>query len=315
MAGDVTINNLSERAHEAKKCTWIGFVVNGVLSILKILAGIVGHSGAMIADGVHSISDFLTDIVVILFVDVTARGQNRFYRYGHGKFETLATMIISAALLAVAIMLFVTGGEKVIEAMHGAKIDAPSKIALIMAVVSIISKELLYRYTAHVGEHIHSMAVIANAWHHRSDAFSSVATLLGIGGAMYLSEQWRILDPIAAMAVSVFIGIVAFKLGIPATKELLEVSLPQSVNEEIGREIYSVPEVMAYHNLRTRKNGNLYVMDFHIKVAPDLTITRAHDIATAVEHRLVEKYGDSIVNIHIEPYNGQAVNEQGKCQD
>ena len=213
------------------------------------------------------------------------------------------------------IMLFISGGEKVLASLQGAKIEEPTYIALIMAIVSIISKEILYQYTIYVGNDIKSMALIANAWHHRSDALSSIATLGGISGAMFLAPQWRILDPLAAMAVSIFIAVVAFRLGTPAVKELLEVSLPQNVNDEIGNVIYSVDKVKAYHNLRTRKNGNVYVMDFHIKVDPDLTITQAHDIATQVEKELQEKYGDCIVNIHIEPYKGQIVDTDGKCKD
>lgn len=306
---------LMERAAEVKRCTLIGLVVNAVLSALKIVAGIVGRSGAMIADGVHSVSDFATDIVVLAFVGVTARGIDRRYHYGHGKFETFATMIIAVVLMVVAVGLFWSSGENVLRSLGGEEIEAPSYFALIMAAISIVTKEILYRYTAHVGDAVKSMALVANAWHHRSDAFSSVAALIGIAGAMFLSPQWRILDPLAAMAVSVFIAIVAWRLLMPSVQELLEVSLPDDEVDAIEQEIRQVPGVMAYHHLRTRKNGNRYIVDMHIKVQPDITVVAAHEIASAVEERLKGKFDGAIVNVHIEPYKGETVNDRGKCND
>lgn len=306
---------LQERASEVKRCTLIGLVVNAVLSALKIVAGIIGSSGAMIADGVHSVSDFATDIVVLAFVGVTARGINHRYHYGHGKFETFATMIIAVVLLAVAIGLFWSGGESVYHALCGEEIEAPSMIALIMAAVSIAVKEILYRYTAHVGDAVKSMALVANAWHHRSDAFSSIAALAGIAGAMFLSPQWRILDPIAAMAVSVFIAIVACRLLMPAVRELLEVSLPDDEIHAIEDTVRQVPGVLAFHHLRTRKNGNRYIIDLHIKVNPNITVVAAHDIATAVEYSLKNRFDGAMVYTHIEPYKGETTDNTGKCND
>ncbi len=294
-----------QRAERAKKVTWVGFVVNAILSLAKVIAGIVGNSGAMIADGVHSISDFITDIIVLVFIGVSSRGENENYRYGHGKFETFATMLISFALIAVAIGLFISSASSISDAINGKILPEPGMIAFIMAIISIVTKEWLFQYTRIAGEQINSTALVANAWHHRSDAFSSIAVLIGIGCAMFLGENWRILDPVAALIVSIFIFMVAWRLAVPSIKELLEVSLPNAVNEEIGNEIKNVDGVRAFHHLRTRKNGNIYIMDFHIKVDPSLTITAAHDIADNVEKTLKHKYGASaIVNIHIEPYKG-----------
>ncbi|HIT16173.1 MAG TPA: cation transporter [Candidatus Avimuribaculum pullicola] len=306
---------LLKRADEVKRCTVIGLIVNAVLSALKIVAGFVGNSGAMIADGIHSVSDFATDIVVLAFVGVTARGIDHRYHYGHGKFETFATMIIAVVLMVVAIGLFWSSGENVLRSLSGEEIEAPSYIALVMAAVSIVTKEILYRYTAHVGDAVKSMALVANAWHHRSDAFSSVAALIGIAGAMFLAPQWRILDPLAAMAVSVFIAIVAWRLLMPSVRELLEVSLPDDEIHSIENEIRQVPGVMAFHHLRTRKNGNRCIIDMHIKVQPEITVVAAHDIASAVEYRLKERYHGAMVYVHIEPYKGETVNPQGKCID
>ena len=311
----LTTEQLQQRAREAKKCTWIGFAINGALALLKIIAGIIGRSGAMIADGIHSLSDFITDVIVIVFIGVTAKGIDKYYRYGHGKFETFATMLIAVALAIVALMLLADSVAKIAASLGGTVLPSPGYIALAMAFISILSKEWLFRYTKRVGDNIESMAIIANAWHHRSDALSSIATLVGIAGAIFLGGQWRILDPLAAALVSVFILIVAFRLGIPAVKELLEVSLPEHVNEEIGRVISGVDGVKAYHNLRTRKNGNIYIIDFHIKVDPSDTVVEAHDIASETERALAKKFGTVIANIHIEPYLGQQVRPNGSCLD
>ena len=306
---------LMQRANEVKRYTLIGLVVNAILSALKIVAGFIGNSGAMIADGIHSVSDFATDIVVLAFVGVTARGIDKRYHYGHGKFETFATMIIAVVLFAVAVGLFWSSGESVLRSLGGEEIEAPSYFALIMAAVSIATKEILYRYTAHVGDAVKSMALVANAWHHRSDAFSSIAALVGIAGAMFLSPQWRILDPLAAMAVSVFIAIVAWRLLMPSVQELLEVSLPDDEINAIEREICQVDGVMAFHHLRTRKNGNRYIIDLHIKVKPDITVVDAHDIASSVENRLKERFHGAMVYVHTEPYKGEHVDALGKCND
>ena len=283
------------RAARAKKVTWVGFWVNVVLSVAKIIAGIVGRSGAMIADGVHSISDFVTDIIVIVFIGVSAKGENTRFRYGHGKFETFATMLISFALFAVAVGLFWTSFSQIVDAFNGKVLPRPEMVALVMAFVSVVAKEWLFHYTRVAGEQMNSMALVANAWHHRSDAFSSIAVLVGIGCAMFLGERWRVLDPIAAATVSVFIALVAYRLAMV---------------------IGGVDGVCAYHHLRTRKNGNVYIMDFHIKVDPRLTIVEAHDISKRAEAALKAKYGEqSIVNIHIEPYQGETVDSSKSCTD
>lgn len=298
-----------------KRCTLVGFGVNGLMSVLKIVAGIIGHSGAMIADGVHSISDFLTDIVVIACVGFSARGVDEEYRYGHGKFETFATFLIAEALLVVGVGLGWNGVKSVIAAFDGEQLAQPGLIALVMAVVSIAAKEMLFQYTNRVGKRLKSNAVIANAWHHRSDAMSSVATLVGISGAMFLGQQWRVLDPIAEILVSLFIVAVAVKLAVPAVKELLEVALPADENAKIAELIDGIDQVKAYHHLRTRHNGNAHVIDVHIKVDPQLTVTQAHDVATALENRLKANLDRVIANVHVEPYKGEATDSHRHCSE
>ena len=284
------------------KVTWIGSVVNFLLMVFKFIAGILGHSSALVADAVHSLSDFVTDIIVIVFVKISGKPEDKDHRYGHGKYETLATALIGLALFAVGVGLLVGGATKVSAVLKGATLPAPSMIALIAAGVSIISKEILYRYTVRVGKNLNSQAVIANAWHHRSDAFSSIGTLIGIGGAIFLGEKWRILDPIAAIVVSGFIIKVSIDLIKPAIEELLERSLPDETEQQILDIIASVPEVSSPHHLRTRRIGNHIAIEVHLRMDGQTTLENAHAVATDVERRLKAEFGpDTHIGIHMEP--------------
>lgn len=299
----------------ARHVTWVGFWINALLGVTKVLAGIFGRSSAMIADGVHSFSDFISDIIVIIFVGISRRKANEHYQYGHGKYETFATMLLSLILAIVAVLFFVDGAEKTWGAFHGDEIPSPTYLALIMCVFSILSKEWLYRYTRRAGERIGSAVVIANAWHHRSDALSSLATMVGVAGAMFLGPHWRVLDPIAAMVVSVFIAIVSIQLGMPAIRELLEASLPDDVVKEMYKIIGHTPGVEAFHRFRSRQSGNRMFADFHIKVSPKITVEHGHRIASDVERRLRREFGKRLTtNIHVEPYHGQAVDKYNMCK-
>ena len=294
--------NQNSREKSIFKVTWIGSIVNFLLLVFKFIAGILGHSSALVADAVHSLSDFVTDIVVIVFVKISGKPEDEDHKYGHGKYETLATAIIGLALFAVGIGLLVDGARKVSDVLHGAVLPAPSIIALIAAGVSILSKEILYRYTVRVGKHLDSQAVIANAWHHRSDAFSSIGTFIGIGGAICLGEKWRILDPIAAIAVSAFIIKASAELIKPCIDELLERSLPAETEKRILEIIGSFPEISSPHHLRTRRIGNHIAIEVHIRMEGQTTLQEAHAIATDVENRLKEEFGaDTHIGIHMEP--------------
>ena len=284
------------------KVTWIGSIVNFILLVLKFIAGILGHSAALIADAVHSLSDFITDIIVIVFVKISGKPEDDDHKYGHGKYETLATALIGIALFAVGIGLLVSGATKVSDVINGAVLPAPSIIAFAVAGVSIIAKEILYRYTVRVGKNLNSQAVIANAWHHRSDAFSSIGTLIGIGGAIFLGEKWRILDPIAAIVVSGFIIKVSIDLIKPCVDELLERSLPAETEKQILDIITSFPEVSSPHHLRTRRIGNHIAIEVHLRMDGNTTLENAHAVATEVEKRLKEEFGpDTHIGIHMEP--------------
>lgn len=284
------------------KVTWIGSIVNFLLLVLKFFAGIAGHSSALVADAVHSLSDFITDIIVIVFVKISSKPEDEDHRYGHGKYETLATALIGIALFAVGIGLLVSGLTKVIEVINGAVLPAPSMMALAVAAISIFSKEILYRYTVKVGKNLNSQAVIANAWHHRSDAFSSIGTLVGISGAIFLGEKWRILDPTAAIVVSGFIIKVAAALTKQCMDELLERSLPAETEKKILDIIASFPEVRSPHHLRTRRIGTHIAIEVHIRMDGKMTLENAHSIATEVEKRIKEEFGpDTHIGTHMEP--------------
>lgn len=301
---------------KARHVTWVGFWTNAALGAGKIAAGIIGRSGAMVADGVHSLSDFVTDVIVLVFVSLSRRRADADHQYGHGKYETFATMLIALALMLVAVMLLVDGVEKVWHTLHGYVLPRPGMIAFVAAVASIAAKEWLFRYTKKWGEKISSAAVVANAWHHRSDAFSSVATLAGVAGAMFFGPQWRVLDPLAAILVSVFIMIVAFRIGMPSVRELLEVSLPAPVCAAIWTVIRETPGVKAFHHFRSRRNGGNVIVDVHIKVDPSISVVEGHEIADLVECRLRHECGsDLIANIHVEPYKGEGVDSTGACKD
>ncbi|MDD3320283.1 MAG: cation diffusion facilitator family transporter [Paludibacter sp.] len=292
-----------DRINTARKVTWIGFFFNLLLTTFKLFAGVMGKSTAMIADGVHSLSDFVTDVIVIIFIGVSGKERDKDHQYGHGKYETFATFLISFALLIVGLGILWNGGNKVIDVLKGEIIEQPTFIALIAALISIVIKEGLFWYTKRVGEKINSQAVIANGWHHRSDAFSSIGTALGISGAMFLGEHWRILDPIAGIVVSIFIIKVAIELGIPTFNELLEKSLPIETENEIIKIVESNKEILAYHNLKTRKIGNIYAIDIHIKLNKNIEFVLSHDIATELEQKLRNRFGEkTITNIHTEPY-------------
>lgn len=290
------------RLQKANRVTIIGFFVNLFLVAAKLLAGIFGRSAAMIADAIHSLSDVVTDVIVIVFMRISDKDSDDNHRYGHGKFETFATLLISIALFAVGVGICIGGVEKIIDIYKGVEIESPTYIALIAAIASITMKEGIYRYSIKVGKSINSQAIIANSWHHRSDAFSSLGTFVGIGGAILLGGKWVILDPIACVIVSFFILKVAVELCIPCINELLEKALPKEIEEEILQIISSTEGVKSSHKLKTRKIGNNYVIDIHVQIDAETTFVESHNIASQIEKNLREKYGQRTqISIHTEP--------------
>lgn len=290
------------REKEIRKITLWGSLVNLVLTVFKIIAGVLGRSAAMIADGIHSLSDLLSDVVVLVFTHMSSKGKDRDHSFGHGKFETLATLIVSLMLVAVGTDLMIGAIRSIIGFCRGDDIPEPGIIALIAAVVSILSKEILYHATVKVGKKTGSTVVVANAWHHRSDAFSSIGAMAGIGGAMLLGGRWTVLDPVASCVISVAIIVIAVRLALPSLAELLETSLPEDIEQEIVAIASAVKGVNDVHELKTRRNGISFIIDAHIAVNPDISIVEAHDIATDVEDALRSRYGqETQINIHVEP--------------
>lgn len=290
------------RKREIYRVTFVGFVANLLLTAAKFAAGILGRSGAMVADAVHSLSDMATDIVVIVFAGISAKPRDDGHDYGHGKYETLASILISLALFAVGVGILLQSIRSIRMVVAGEELPRPGVIALAAAAVSILVKELLYRYTVRAGRRLESPSVVANAWHHRSDAFSSIGTAIGIGGAIALGPRWRILDPAAAVIVSLFIIKVAVQLLRESFGELAEKSLPPEVEQEIVRITEGVDGISGIHNLRTRRIGNYLAIEMHVRLDGSMTLAEAHDRSSLVERRLKERYGaETYVSIHIEP--------------
>ncbi len=293
---------LNDREKQIRDITLWGSLVNVVLTVCKIVAGILGRSAAMVADGIHSLSDLMSDVVILIFVHLSSKERDCDHDFGHGKYETLATVIVSLILLVVGAELMAGGVKSIISIANGETVANPGWIALIAAVVSILAKEGIYQATMAVSRKVESQALVANAWHHRSDALSSIGSLLGIGGAMLLGNKWSMLDPIASCLISIAIIVIAVKMSIPCIKDLLEASLPEDVEQRIISLAKSVEGVNDIHELKTRKNGSSKIIDAHIVVDPEISITKAHDIATEVEQELIKEFGPQTqISLHMEP--------------
>lgn len=280
----------------------VGGAVNVVLLLFKFVAGIVGHSAAMIADAVHSLSDFVTDIIVLVFVRISGKPTDKSHEYGHGKYETLATTLIGLALLIVAVGIVYSALTKIIAWAQGGTLEAPGLLALWAALLSIVLKEAVFHYSMVQARKLKSQAVEANAWHHRSDALSSIGTAIGIGGAIFLGERWTVLDPMAGIIVGIFIIKVAIDLLRNGIGDLMEHSLPDEVESEILQLAGSIPGVTEPHDLHTRRIGNHYAIELHILMDDDISLREAHNKSEEVENILREHYGkETHISVHVEP--------------
>ena len=293
---------MDNRTKDIQNITLWGAFCNIALTIVKFVAGILGGSTAMLADAVHSASDLVTDIIVIVFTRISGKGKDKGHDYGHGKFETLATVVVSLMLLVVGAEMIKSSYQQIRSAVEGNPLPAPEMIALWAAVISIISKEFLYQWTVKVGKRLSSPVVIANAWHHRTDALSSVGSLLGIAGAIALGGEWTILDPLVGAVISIVIIVMAVKMSIPALAELTEASLPEKTEQKMLEIIRSVEGVRGVHELKTRLCGHYCIADFHIVVDPETTILESHETTVIIERKLREEFGEETqINIHVEP--------------
>ncbi len=291
-----------DRTKDIYRVTLVGSVINVVLLLFKFVAGIIGHSAAMLADAVHSLSDFVTDVIVLVFIRISGKPQDKSHDYGHGKYETLAMTLIGVALLLVALGILNSGAMKIKLWLDGEQLEAPGTIALWAALLSVVLKEGVYRYSMIKARQLNSPAVEANAWHHRSDALSSIGTAIGIGGAIFLGQRWTVLDPIASVVVGIFIVKVSVSLLRRGIGDLLEQSLPDAVEEEILQLVAALPGLSKPHDLRTRRIGNHYAIELHILMDGNITLREAHDKASEVEETLKSHYGqETHVAVHVEP--------------
>lgn len=290
------------REKELTIVTLVGSIGNLVLLAFKFVAGILAGSAAMVADAVHSLSDFLTDIIVLVFVRIGAKPQDASHDYGHGKFETLATFFVALALFGAAIGIIVSGGVKIARFLQGETLEVPGMLAFWAAILSIIVKEVLFRYTIVKGRKLDSQAVIANAWHHRSDALSSIAAAIGIGGAILLGQKWAVLDPLASVIVGALLVKVAWELLRISAGELTDSSLPEETEKEIEDILHSFPEAGQVHNLRTRRVGNRIAIEAHVRLDGEMSLRDAHEIVSGMEAKIRERFGKNThITIHMEP--------------
>ena len=315
MQANFNVMKEKDREKSIYRVTLAGSAVNVVLLVFKFVAGFLGGSAAMIADAVHSLSDFITDVIVLLFVKLSAKPEDSDHDYGHGKYETLATSLIGLALMFVGVMIMYNGVCSIASAIMGNPLPQPGMIALAAALVSIALKEWAYRFTVKVGRKCESQAVIANAWHHRSDALSSIGTAVGIGGAILLGERWAVLDPIAAVVVSVFIIRTAWQLTKQSAGELLEQSLPAEMEREIETIVAREPMTSEVHHLRTRRIGSHIAIEMHLRMPGDISLYESHLHATNIEQELRKRFGASThIGLHVEPLkiNGKYVAPEKK---
>jgi len=292
------------RQKEIVKVTLIGTVINAILIVLKFEAGVLGSSSAMIADGVHSLSDFLTDFVVIVMLKISSKPCDEDHDFGHGKYETLATTIIGLLLILVGGGILFSGVTKIYGfLLDGEKLQSPGWLAFGAALTSILMKEGIFQYTMMKSKNLNSEALVANAWHHRSDALSSIGTAIGIGAACMLGENWTILDPLAAVVVSFFIFKVAIQLIKSSVCQLLESSLPKEIEDQIEEIVNSYSGVTEMHNLRTRQVGCNYAISMHVRMDGNISLYESHEKVDEIETALKDKFGhQTIINIHVEPW-------------
>lgn len=285
-----------ERYAAARHVTLVGSVVDLVLGVAKILVGVVGNSQALIADGVHSLSDLATDGIVLLAMKHGSRAADEEHPYGHGRIETLATVVLGVALVGVA------GGiawDATLRLLNPELLAHPGWLALSVAAVSIASKEAIYHYTLRVAERLNSRLLRANAWHSRSDAISSVVVFIGVVGAMN-GLPW--LDAVAAIAVALMVGKIGLELAWHSAQELIDRAMDTEQVAQIRDAILGVDGVEALHMLRTRRMGSDGLVDVHILVDPRLSVSEGHQISERVRHAVMRAVdGVTDVMVHIDP--------------
>ncbi len=294
---------LTSRVTEATRVTWFSVGINVALILSKLLAGLFGRSAAMIADAVHSMSDLMTDVAVLVGMKLANRPEDEDHPYGHGKYETLAALLIGSALMGVGVLIIYQAGYALWYAvMEELLPERPTLLALWAGLFSIGVKEFLYQMTIVAARRTQNDALRANAWHHRSDALSSIGTSAGAGAAALFGGKWILLDPIAASIVGCILLVVAWDILRNSIDKLLEHGMSPQENAQILELVRSVPGLSEPHDLRSRRVGAVAVIEMHFYVPPEMTVRESHDITVQVEHRLKEAFGqDAILTIHVEP--------------
>ena len=283
------------------KATLIGAAVNLALSIIKCIGGVIGNSAAMVADAIHSIADLLTDIIVLVTHKISQIPKDENHPYGHGRAETLGTTAIGFFIILGGIGLAYDAWDII----KSGSPHIPKALAAVTALISIATNEWLFRYTRSVGEKTNSPTLIANAWHHRSDAISSIAALVGIVGAII---GYPVLDPIAAVMVALMVTKIGFKIILGGFRDLMDTALSEEQIHDIQLIIESIPGVIKSHDLRTRKTGGSILMDLHILVDSDLTVTEGHDVAERVRRKLINIYPNTQdVLVHVDGYDDSQI--------
>ena len=291
------ISKNSNHTHEVRRVTIWGLILNIVLTVLKIIIGYIGGSSSVVADGVHSLSDCSTDVAVIVGVKYWDKAPDDDHPYGHRRIEAMTSVFIGIVVALVGILLIYNAILK----LHSQQFLVPEWSAFIIAIISIVSKELLYQWTKKKSEELKSNALKANAWHHRSDAISSIPVAIAIGFTKY-DPSWKMLDPIASIAVSAFILSAAYTIVWPSLCELSDSGASESKLKDIEKLVSSVDGIQSIHALRTRYQGNGLYVDLHIQVDPDITVKEGHDIAAKAKYILLEQGPDiKDVLVHVEP--------------
>ena len=291
-----------QREKEIFRITIWGAVINILLVIFKFVAGVLGSSAAMIADAVHSLTDLISDAIVLLFARLSHKPADKDHNFGHGKYESLATLILGSILMLASGGILYDGIEEINSLIKGNSASAPGWIALAAALISIALKEFTFQITIRVGKRIRSEMVVANAWHHRTDSISSIGTAIGIGGALLLGGDWAILDAIAAIIVSLFIAIAALGIINSAINQLTDKSLPEEDIEHIKQLIYQDTLFSDLHALRTRRIGNVVSIEMHLRLPGQMQVSEAHKHLPMLEERLKGEFGkETMIIVRIEP--------------
>jgi cation diffusion facilitator family transporter len=290
-------NSIDDKIGQVQKVTVWGLIVNLLLSALKFIAGLMGNSQALVADAVHSLSDSVTDVAVLIGAPRWSAPADDHHPYGHGRIETIITLLIGVVLAGVGIGLVYNA----LNTLSGPENEAPGWIAFVVACISMVSKEILYRYNITVGRKVKSTALLANAWHHRSDGLSSLPVALVVLGTR-IQPDWTFLDHIGAMIVSVFILQAAWKILWPALNQLSDAGASQEEKDKIHSLVIRIEEVKAVHKIRTRHIGSGLQIDLHVQIDDELTVREGHDISHIVKDCLLNDGPDVVdVLVHIEP--------------